>query len=277
MRGASVAFVLAISLSAGCAPLAISPPEPASRPLSAEPKPAVSYLALPVTVSSASLAAELDRRLSDETGENGIYFTENARTRIRGMKVHFGVHRSGPSSVSAVEGQLTYRVPLALNSGFYDWYRCAPGLGCRNAHGEFGGAGAISGKTDVAINEDWRLTSKTRFGFSWVDGPWIETDAQGEQKWRAPARQTVQRRPHPFRPQRSYSKTRAASRPSSIRQQNGRGSTVQEISFPTPRDRAAIISSRRSRNRDFSSAAFAAAKRPGSPWAASFRDEQGND
>jgi len=176
------ALALAITVCLGCAPLAIAPPEPAVEALSAEPKPAMSYLALPVTVSSASLAAELDRRLSDETGENGIYFTENARTRIRGLKVQFGVHRSGPATVSAVDGQLTYRVPLAVNSGLYDWYRCAPGLGCRNAHGEFGGAGAISGKTDVAINEDWRLTSKTRFGFSWVDGPWIETDAQGEQK-----------------------------------------------------------------------------------------------
>jgi hypothetical protein len=162
--------------------MAIVSPEPAPEALSAEPKPAISYLTLPVTVGSASLAAELDRRLSDEPGENGIFFTENARTRIRGMKVQFGVHRSGPASVSAVDGQLTYRVPLAINSGMYDWYRCVPILGCRSTHGEFGGAGAISGKTDVAIDEDWRLVSKTRFGFSWVEGPWIDPDAHGERE-----------------------------------------------------------------------------------------------
>ena len=182
MRGMPVALALAIFLSTGCAPLAISPPEPVSEALSAEPKPAMSHLALPVTVSSASLTTELDKRLSRETGENGIYFNDNVRTRIRGLKVQFGVHRSGPASVSVVDGQLTYRVPLAINSGWYDWYRCVPALGCRSAHGEFGGAGTISGTSDVALDEDWRLTSTTRFGFSWVDGPWIETDAQGEQK-----------------------------------------------------------------------------------------------
>lgn len=176
------ALALLIIVCAGCAPMAIVPPEPVPEAFSAEPKPAVSYLTLPVTVSSDSLAAELDRRLSDEPGENGIYFTENARTRIRGARVQFGVHRSGPSSVSTVDGQLTYRVPLAINSGMYHWHRCVPILGCRSSHGEFGGAGAILGTTDVAIDEDWRLVSKTRFSFSWVDGPWIDTDAQGERE-----------------------------------------------------------------------------------------------
>jgi Domain of unknown function (DUF4403) len=182
VREVPVALALATFLCAGCAPMAIVSPEPAPEAFFAEPAPAISYLTLPVTVSSASLAAELDRRLSDEPGENGIYFTENARTRIRGAKVQFGVHRSGPSRVSAVDGQLTYRVPLAINRGWYDWYRCVPILGCRSTHGQFGGTGAISGKTDVVIDEDWRLTSKTRFGFSWVDGPWIDTDAHGERE-----------------------------------------------------------------------------------------------
>jgi len=176
------ALALLILVCAGCAPLVIVSPEPASEAFSAEPTPAISYLTLPVTVSSASLATELDRRLSDQPGEDGIFFTENARTRIRGAKVQFGVHRSGPASVSAVDGQLTYRVPLAINSGMYDWYRCVPILGCRSTQGEFGGAGAISGKTDVVINEDWKLVSKTRFGFSWVEGPWIDADAHGERE-----------------------------------------------------------------------------------------------
>jgi hypothetical protein len=68
VRGVSVALARATFLSAGCAPLAISPPEPASEALSAAPKPVMSYLALPITVSSASLAGGLDRRLSDEAG-----------------------------------------------------------------------------------------------------------------------------------------------------------------------------------------------------------------
>jgi hypothetical protein len=177
-----LAIALLIIVCGGCAPMAIVSPEPALEAFSAEPVPAISYLTLPVTVSSASLAAELDRRLSSEPGENGIYFTENARTRIRGASVQFGVHRSGPASVAAVDGQLTYRVPLAINSGWYDWYRCVPILGCRSTHGEFGGEGVVSGKTDVAIDEDWRLVSNTRFGFSWVDGPWIDTDADGERE-----------------------------------------------------------------------------------------------
>jgi uncharacterized protein DUF4403 len=179
-RGMLSALALLIAACVGCAPLAILPPEPLSEASSAEPKPAISYVALPLTVSSASLASELDRRLSDQVGDKGIFFAENVRTPIRGAKVQFGVHRSGPASVSAVEGQLTYRVPLAINSGKYDWYRCGRILGCRTARGEFGGAGIVSGKTDVGINEDWKLVSKTRFGFSWVEGPWIDSNAHGE-------------------------------------------------------------------------------------------------
>lgn len=175
-----VALAFAIAMCVGCAPLAILPPDPTSKAVSAEPKPAISYLTLPVTLSSASLAHELDRRLSDQPRENGIFFTENVRTPIRGAQIQFGVHRSGPARVSVVDGQLTYRVPLAINSGMYEWYRCVPIVGCRRAHGEFGGEGAISGKTDVAINEDWKVASKTRFGFSWVEGPWIDTDVNGE-------------------------------------------------------------------------------------------------
>ena len=179
-RGMLSALAVLTAVCVGCAPLAILPPEPLSEASATEPKPAISYVALPLTVSSASLASELDRRLSDQVGDKGIFFADNVRTPIRGAKVKFGVHRSGPSSVSAVDGQLTYRVPLAINSGEYDWYRCGPILGCRTARGKFSGAGTISGRTVVEINEEWKLVSKTRFEFSWVEGPWIDTDAHGE-------------------------------------------------------------------------------------------------
>jgi len=115
-----VALAFAIAVCVGCSPLAILPPEPTSEAVSTELKPAISYLTLPVTLSSASLANELDRRLSDQPRENGIFFTENVRTPIRGAQVQFGVHRSGPARVSVVDGQLTYRVPLAINSGMYE-------------------------------------------------------------------------------------------------------------------------------------------------------------
>jgi hypothetical protein len=133
----------------------------------------VSYVAVPVTIRTAILEQELSRRLSDQVGEDGVYFRQHARTPIPGARITFGVHRSGPVSVRVVDRRLVYRVPLSLNSAAVDWYGCNRPFGCKSAHGEFGGSGIVSGETAIRVTEDWRLVSRTRLRFAWLEEPWV--------------------------------------------------------------------------------------------------------
>jgi hypothetical protein len=156
-----------------CASDPILAPRPTREFHPAPLKAPVSYVAVPVTIRTAILEQELSRRLSDQVGEDGIFFRQHARTPIPGARITFGVHRSGPVSVRVVDGRLVYRVPLSLNSTAVDWYGCNRPFGCKSAHGEFGGSGIVSGETAIHVAEDWRLVSRTRLRFAWLEEPWV--------------------------------------------------------------------------------------------------------
>lgn len=157
----------------GCASSPILAPQPTQTSLPVELTAPVSYVAVPVTISTAFLEQELSRRLSDQIGEDGIFFRQHARTPIPGARITFGVNRSGPVSVRMVDRKLAYRVPLALNSAAVDWYGCTQPFGCKSTYGEFGGSGVVSGETAIRVTEDWRLVSRTRLRFSWLEEPWV--------------------------------------------------------------------------------------------------------
>lgn len=156
-----------------CASDPILAPRPTQEFHPAPLKAPVSYVAVPVTIRTTILEQELSRRLSDQIGEDGIFFRQHARTPIPGARITFGVHRSGPVSIRVVERRLVYRVPLALNSTAVDWYGCTQPFGCKSAHGEFGGSGVITGETAIEVAADWRVVSRTRFRFSWLEEPWV--------------------------------------------------------------------------------------------------------
>ena len=160
----------------GCASSPILAPQPTQASPPVELTAPVSYVAVPVTISTAYLAQELSRRLSDQVGEDGIFFRQHARTPIPGARITFGVNRSGPVSIRVVDRKLVYRVPLALNSAAVDWYGCTGPFGCKSVHGEFGGSGVISGETAIRVTEDWSLVSRTRFRFSWLEEPWVHLE-----------------------------------------------------------------------------------------------------
>jgi Domain of unknown function (DUF4403) len=157
----------------GCASSPILAPQPPQASPPVDLTAPVSYVAVPVTISTAYLAQELSRRLSDQVGEDGIFFRQHARTPIPGARITFGVNRSGPVSIHVVGRKVAYRVPLALNSAAVDWYGCTQPFGCKSTHGEFGGSGVISGETAIRVTEDWVLVSRTRFRFSWLETPWV--------------------------------------------------------------------------------------------------------
>ncbi|RPI07930.1 MAG: DUF4403 family protein [Zetaproteobacteria bacterium] len=157
----------------GCASSPILAPRPTQTSSPVALTVPVSSIAIPVAISTAVLAKEMDRRLSERVGEHGIVYRRNVRTPVPGARATFGVHRSGHTSVHAEDGRLMYRVPIALNSGEVDWHGCAPGGACRSVHGEFGGSGVISGETTIRVTEDWGLASRTRFRFSWLEEPWV--------------------------------------------------------------------------------------------------------
>ena len=167
------ALLLLSAAFTGCASSPILAPQPLQASPPVEPTAPVSYVAVPVTISTAYLAQELSRRLSDQVGEDGIFFRQHARTPIPGARITFGVSRSGPVSVRVVDRKVAYRVPLALNSAAVDWYGCTQPFGCKSGHGEFGGSGVIAGETAIRVAEDWTLVSRTRFRFSWLETPWV--------------------------------------------------------------------------------------------------------
>ena len=100
-------------------------------------------------MSSASIQADADAKLSAEPGPRGMYWTSGERVGDKAT-IQFGVHRSGPTRVTVEGDRLVLRIPIAIDNGRVDVTARGPLHRVRSY--EFGGSGVTGGiaeSTDV--------------------------------------------------------------------------------------------------------------------------------
>jgi hypothetical protein len=145
-----------------------------------------STVSIPVKVPLSRLAAAMDALLSP--AKNGVFFVAK-QTVEDGVTVRLGLHRSGPTSVSAEGEVLVLSVPLAVDDGRVDVEKSAGFLTLRG-HADFTAALRVTAKVRLAVGADWRVTATVDPSFSWIEGavvrvplpsplPALEVDVSG--------------------------------------------------------------------------------------------------
>ena len=137
-------------------------------------KNAVSVIPIEVEVDVDALKSVMEENLPTEERERGIYWTTGERVGC--CFLQFGIHRSGPVSVSVTDNALLWTVPLAINNGRVDWSKKVLIVTVRH-HEEFGGNFRISAVTRVDFDDDWSVESDTKLHFDYIDRPWITIHA----------------------------------------------------------------------------------------------------
>ena len=94
-------------------------------------------------MSSASIQADADAKLSAEPGPRGMYWTSGERVGDKAT-IQFGVHRSGPTRVTVEGDRLVLRIPIAIDNGRVDVTARGPLHRVRSY--EFGGSGVVTSR-----------------------------------------------------------------------------------------------------------------------------------
>lgn len=146
-----------------------APPKVAEAPLPPTP---LSTITMPVHIPVAPLAGQIDAVLSAASGPQGMYWVEGLDAG-HGLRLRFGLHRNGNSSVTAENGCLLIAVPLEMNNGQADWEQDVL-VGKLRHRMEFGGSVLVRARACFSVGADWKLRTTLAPDFSWTEGAWLD-------------------------------------------------------------------------------------------------------